>query len=77
VLDQPVGSATVDAPAGDYDYRITFNWGGGNVSGYFAADNDAEIWLNGLDTGIGTVHGVLGFEQLTPFTIDLGLYRRA
>lgn len=65
----PTGDANQDLPPGFYDYQITFDWGTGNLSASFAADNNAEIWLNGVNTGIGTSGGVNGFDHLTPFTL--------
>jgi len=58
-------------PSGVYDYQINFNWSGGDLSGWFAADNQAEIFLDNADTGIHTLGGSNGFGQLTPF--DLGV----
>ena len=65
----PSGNGADSFPAGFYDYQITFDWGTGNLSSSFAADNNAEIWLNGINTGIGTTGGVIGFDHLTPFTL--------
>lgn len=78
----PYGDGTVDAPGGVYDYQTTFNLTGLNpltavLTGDFAADNDAMIFLNGVYTGIFTSDGGHGsghgFEQLTPFTISCPL----
>ena len=65
------GDGTVFAPGGLYDYQTTFNWGGGDLAGWFAADNEAEIYLDTVDTGIHTLNGSYGFKQLTQF--DLGV----
>jgi len=65
----PTGNENDTFPAGYYDYRITFDWGTGALSASFAADNSAQIWLNGVPTGIHTQNGVEGFKQLTPFTV--------
>jgi hypothetical protein len=66
----------VDAPGGVYDYRTSFFAANTSFteSAFFAADNDATIYLNGVDTGIVTSDGGHGsghgFEQYTPFTIN-------
>jgi hypothetical protein len=78
---QPNGSANV--PAGTFGITTTFDLTGlipgtATISGDLAADNFAEIFLNGVDTGIGTTMnnpgggGRTGFEQLLPFTISSG-----
>jgi hypothetical protein len=61
-----------DAP-GLYLYTETFNLTGYNLatvvlSGFFAADNSAEIFLNGVDTGIGTS----SFSSLTAINLTSG-----
>jgi hypothetical protein len=66
------GSETNDAP-GLYVYTETFNLALYNLStvvltGAFAADNSAEIFLNGVDTGIGTS----AFSSLTALNITSG-----
>src|ERR1039458_63598 len=77
----PFGN-TMNAPAGVYDYQTTFNLTGLNpltavLTGDFAADNDAMIFLNGSFTTLKTMDrdGIPGngFEQLTPFTISCPL----
>jgi hypothetical protein len=55
---------------GSFDYQTTFNWSGGDLSGVFAADNRATIFLDNVNTGIHTL-GPNGFDHLTPF--DLGV----
>ncbi|MGD0233892.1 MAG: PEP-CTERM sorting domain-containing protein [Syntrophorhabdales bacterium] len=61
--------------AGLYDYDITFDLTGLNpatavITGEFAADNNAVIYLNGTSTGATTP--TLGFSSFTPFTISSG-----
>ncbi len=61
--------------AGLYDYDISFNLTGLNpatavITGKFAADNNAAIYLNGTNTGIATP--TVGFSSFTPFTISSG-----
>jgi len=57
-------------PAGNYTYEETFNLAstaGASLTGEFAADNDATMYLNG-NLVASTVNGILGFEQYTPFS---------
>jgi PEP-CTERM motif len=72
-----------DVPAATFGITTTFDLTGLNpatatISGELAADNFAEIFLNGVDTGIGTTMnnpggtGRTGFAQLLPFTITSG-----
>jgi subtilisin family serine protease len=58
---------------GIYTYQTTFNLAGFNPStavltGEFAADNSANILLNGVNVGINSA----GFSTFTPFTISTG-----
>ena len=69
---QAGGNETNDAP-GLYVYTETFdvtNYYLASVvlSGQFAADDGAEIFLNGVDTGIGTST----FQTLTAFSLTSG-----
>lgn len=60
---------------GIYIYQTTFDLTGLDpytavIVGQWATDNDAEIFLNGVSTGIITPF--VGFTQFYPFTIDSG-----
>jgi len=60
---------------GLYKYDISFDLTGlipasAVITGEFAADNNAVIYLNGTNTGIATP--TLGFSAFTPFTISSG-----
>ena len=60
---------------GLYDYDITFDLTGLNpatavITGEFAADNNATIFLNGVSTGVTTP--TVGFQSFTSFTISSG-----
>jgi hypothetical protein len=59
-------------PAGNYTYREIFTLDsatGNSITGEFAADNSAMMYLNGTLIA-STVNGILGFEQYTPFSAD-------
>jgi hypothetical protein len=61
-------------PAGNYTYQETFSLTsatGNSITGEFAADNSAMMYLNGTLIA-STVNGILGFEQYTPFSADSG-----
>jgi hypothetical protein len=69
---QAGGNETTDAP-GLYIYTESFdlsnyNLGSVVLTGAFAADDSAEIFLNGVDTGIGTST----FSSLTALNITSG-----
>ena len=68
----PHADQSVGEPAGVYDYRTTFNLTGdprtARITGEWAADNSAEIFLNGSDTGLS----VADFLSLSPFAITGG-----
>lgn len=78
----PDADGFANHPVGTSVYRLTFDLTGLDpdtavITGDFAADNFAEIFLNGVDTGIDTIapdtpNGRLGFTQLTPFSIADG-----
>ena len=60
---------------GLYKYDITFDLTGLNpatavITGEFAADNNAAIFLNGNNTGVSTP--TVGFQSFTSFTISSG-----
>ena len=60
---------------GNYDYRTTFSLTGDNpataqLSGSWASDNNACIYLNGVNTGDCTPFA--GFSSLTSFSITSG-----
>jgi hypothetical protein len=66
------GNEQNDAP-GLYTYTETFNLSAFTLatvvlSGDFAADNSAEIFLNGVDTGIGTT----SLSSTTPINLSSG-----
>ncbi|MCE9565046.1 MAG: cadherin-like domain-containing protein [Planctomycetes bacterium] len=73
-----VPAATDDdgnAAAGSFDYRTTFDLTGIDpstvtISGLWAADDDATISLNGVDTGVSVSAG--GFQSLTTFSLATG-----
>jgi hypothetical protein len=57
-------------PAGNYTYQETFTLAsttGASLTGEFAADNEATMFLNGTLIA-STVNGIFGFEQFTPFS---------
>jgi PEP-CTERM motif len=61
-------------PAGNYTYQETFSLNsatGNSITGEFAADNSAMMFLNGTLIA-STVNGIFGFEQFTPFSADSG-----
>ena len=74
------------APSSHTTYRTTFSLTGLNpftasISGFWGTDNEGEIFLNGVTTGIklfGNVDGVLdggdfgNFDHLTAFSITSG-----
>ena len=59
-------------PPGTYDYRTTFNLGGdpstAKITGEWAVDNSAILYLNGVNTGITAPD----FLQLYPFALTGG-----
>ena len=63
-----------NSPVGFYSYRTTFNLAcdpsTAVISGQWATDNEAEIFLNGIGTGIIT--GPNDFAVFTPFVITAG-----
>ena len=72
----PAGG-NVDAPAGYYFYTLSFDMSGlvpstAQISGRWALDNAAEIFLNGLSTGI--IRADPGFRTLTDFNIGSDLF---
>jgi len=63
-------------PPGFYFYALDFTLNGVNVanatlSGRWATDNSAELWLNGSYTGYSKADW--GFVEITPFTVSAGL----
>jgi hypothetical protein len=67
----PESGATAADPAGAYCYAVYLSIPGlQSLSGFWATDNSAEIFLNGVSTGI--TKGDTGYTDLTPFTITGG-----
>ena len=71
----PGSSGNTSWPVGNYDYQTTFSLTGLNpataeLSGKWAADNNACIFLNGASTG--QCVGFASFGALTPFSITSG-----
>jgi hypothetical protein len=67
----PQSAATAADPAGTYCYALAFSIPGlQSISGLWATDNSAEIFLNGVSTGI--TKGSTGYTSLDPFTITGG-----
>lgn len=76
----PVGSewigpanGTATGENGLYFYTTTFDLTGldyttASISGVWSADNSVNLFLNGINTGLGTV----GFSSLSPFTVSSG-----
>ncbi len=64
-------------PVGDYIYTLQFNITGNtnladlDISGMWATDNSAEIWLNNVDTGIAK--GETGYTNLEAFVLPSNL----
>lgn len=59
-------------PAGLYIYTLTFSLSGfdpstAQITGQWATDNQSEILLNGINTGLS--NGTNGFDSLAPFSI--------
>jgi hypothetical protein len=68
----PNSAASGPDPAGYYYYMLHVSIPDVQaISGSWATDNDAEIFLNGVSTGITT--GIAQFGSLTPFSISSGL----
>ena len=72
------GSSNYSPPAGVYDFTLTFSLAGfdpstAQISGQWASDNESDIYLNGLDTGISN-SGIApwGFSNFTSFTLTDG-----
>lgn len=71
----PGASGYINWPVGLYDYRTTFSLAGlipntAQLSGMWASDNDACIFLNGMNTGVCTPFQ--GFGALAAFSITSG-----
>lgn len=67
----PQSAATAADPAGTYCYTLDLTIPGlQSVSGWWATDNNAEIFLNGVSTGI--TKGTTGYTSLDHFTITGG-----
>lgn len=59
-------------PVGIYVYTLTFSLNGfdpstAQIAGQWASDNQGEIFLNGINTGIS--NGTNGFESFAPFSL--------
>lgn len=62
-------------PAGLYIYTLVFSLNGfepstAQITGEWASDNQSEIFLNGINTGVS--NGTEGFASLAPFSITSG-----
>lgn len=60
---------------GTVTFQTTFNVAGSGpvaISGFWGVDNIGEIFLNGVDTGIGLPFGFPAFEILHAFSITSG-----
>ncbi|HVP55986.1 MAG TPA: hypothetical protein VMU45_13420 [Candidatus Eisenbacteria bacterium] len=72
------GLDAVGGPPGNYTFETTFDLTSNNVgtfvlTGRLASDNESEIFLNGVDTGIGISGGpACCFENFTSFQIGSG-----
>lgn len=71
----PGNSAYIYWPIGTYDYRTTFSLAGfdpatARLSGMWTSDNNACIYLNGVNTQNCTPYE--GFRALIPFSISSG-----
>lgn len=58
---------------GVYVYTLTFSLNGfdpstAQITGEWASDNESEIFLNGINTGLS--NGSTGFESFSPFSIS-------
>jgi hypothetical protein len=76
----PRGQADQGDSTGEYDYTQTFSLSASLIAssavitGVFGVDNNTEIFLNGVDTGLGdTGSGPGNFTGVTAFTITNGL----
>jgi hypothetical protein len=66
------GIGTNSEATGLYVYTLTFSLNGfepatAQVTGEWASDNQSEIFLNGVDTGLS--NGTNGFASLAPFSL--------
>jgi len=77
----PQNDAQLDGPAGNYDYRTTFNltgfaFGTASLSGQWSADNEGvDILINGISTGNQLLDpSAVGvpFESVRAFSINSG-----
>jgi hypothetical protein len=64
-----------DSPGGRYIYRTTFDLSGFNpltatIQGQIASDNEARIFLNGVDTGVTTPN--IGYSSFVQFAFTTG-----
>jgi len=71
----PGNSGNTSWPVGNYDFRTTFDLTGENpataqLSGMWTADNDACIWLNGVNTN--QCVGFTAYGSLAAFSITSG-----
>ncbi len=68
-------SETIDDPVATYIYTTTFDLTGfdsttASITGMWATDNDAVIFLNGNNTG--NSKDIYGYTSLDPFSISTG-----
>lgn len=67
-------ASNVNDPQGDYIYTLNFDITSDpanvSISGKWATDNSAVIWLNGIETGISKP--LEGFKSLTAFSLTEG-----
>lgn len=76
----PVANAltAIGGPIGQYDFQTTFDLSANQVAnaelmGGLASDNSVQIFLNGVNTGMGASGGpVCCFQQFTGFRITSG-----
>jgi len=69
-----IGPAMADQPCcglGDYTYDQSFTVSGGaeTISGRWAADNEATMYVNGVEVAVGGTTAT--FQQWTPFSFSV------
>ena len=67
------GSGSANDPAGIYTYTASFSTTGSDlVTGTFAADNDAAVYVDGVELAQDVYGPPYGFDTETPFTDIVG-----
>lgn len=61
---------TVGAYVYEFEFTLPATFSSASISGLWATDNSAEIYLNGIPTGI--TKNNWGFQNLAPFTLTSG-----